>query len=121
MATLYPVKTNAGLHVLPTADASHFTDLMSADYGDGQLYIEFFSDAAGTIPATPTGGTIAVAGTPTGVVYLAAGNVATITASAVTAIGTYEPPRFVGCVIKGRITFASITGAAYARASFWRS
>ena len=120
MANLYPVKTVGGLRVLPTADAVHFTDTMSADYQEAQVYFEFFSDAAGAVPATPTGGTIVVAGTPTGNVYLSAGNTAIVTASDVTAIGLYEPPKFVGCVIKGRIQFIGITGAPYARATFWR-
>lgn len=121
MAAIFPVKTLDGGVILPTADATLYTDIMSADYSIGLVYIEFFSDAAASIPATPTTGTVSVFGSPSGNVWLtpAAGGV--VQASTVSAPkGTYTPPYFSGGFVRGRIEMANITGASYAKISFWR-
>lgn len=119
----YPVLNGTGGEVLPIADATLYTASMyKPDQSNStQFYIEFFSDADGLIPVTPTAGTIAVAGSPLGNNYSPAGNVATITASQCsTPDSTYTPPLFVGRIVKGRISFSGITGALTARAAFWR-
>lgn len=121
MANLYPVKNQAGGYVLPTANGQHITGLMSADYSIGQFYIEFFSDADGLNQVTPSGGLITVEGSPMGNVYLLAGNTSSILAENVAPSGGYEPPRFSGCMIRGRVSFSGIAGAPFARATFWRT
>jgi hypothetical protein len=121
MAMLHKFMTSAGSEVLPTNGGPYYTEDMSADWMRGQIYIEFFSDAAGTVPAIPTAGEVVASGTPMGNVYMAPGNVGSVQASNVGGDPMYEPPEFLGCVIRGRLTFSGITGAPYARAVFWRS
>lgn len=111
--------------VIPVSGATFFTPEVSPleanSYSHWQFYIEFFSDAAGTIPATPSAGTIDVAATPLGNNYLTASNVQTIQATACgTPTSTYTPPAAEGALRRGRITFTGVTGAAYCRATFWR-
>ena len=121
MANIIPFKVGSN-EVLPTANATHYSDLMSADYVTGHVYAEFFSDAAGTIRATPTAGTVTVKGTPTARgSYMAAGNVSHINASQAGVSPTYEPPVFSGCMVKSSVTFDGITGADYARITIWRA
>lgn len=122
MNQLYPVLNVSGGEVLPTANGSFTTAPMASNPAQNcQVYAEFFSDAAGTIPVTPTAGTVSVYGSPMGNNYLAPSNAATITAAnAATPTSTYTPPAFVGRMVMGKITFAGVTGAAYARVTFWR-
>lgn len=117
----YPVKTGAGSEILPTADATLFTDDIQAGLANNwQAYVEFFSDAQGTTPATPSGGTVTITARPMSVNYLAAPNSAVINASAcATPVSSYTPPLFTGRVSKGRVVFVGITGAAFARVTFW--
>ena len=121
MAMLHKFMTSIGSEVLPTAGGPYFTEEMSADWTRGQVYIEFYSDAAGTVPVTPTGGEVYAYGTPLGTVYMKAGNVNGIQAANAGTEPMYEPPMFEGCVIKGKLEFSGVTGAPYARAIFWRS
>lgn len=118
MAQLYPVKQNDAF-VISTASGTYYTDSMSADWSDCQVFVEFFSDAAGDVPATATAGTITVEASPMGGIYIAAGTGTPISATAVSA-GTYTPARFIGPAVRGRVTLAGITGAAYAKITFWR-
>lgn len=121
MAMPYKFMTAGGSEVLPTNAGPYYTDEMSADWPTGQVYVEFYSDAAGTVPVTPTAGEVFAAGTPLGHVYMSAGNVGSILAINAGTEPMYEPTTFEGCVIKGRLTFSGITGAPYARAVFWRA
>lgn len=121
MAMRYSFKTADGSEVLPTSGVPCFTDEMSSGYATGQVYIEFYSDAAGTVPVTPTGGEVYAYGTPLGTVYMRSGNVNGIQAANAGTEPMYEPPMFEGCVIRGKLEFSGVTGAAYARAIFWRS
>lgn len=113
--------TAGGAEVLPVAGGPYYTDEMSADWTRGAVYVEFFSDAAGTIPATPTAGDVIAEATPMGNVYMASGNVSKILAINAGTQPMYEPPSFDGCAIKGRLTLSGIAGAATCRATFWRS
>lgn len=117
----FPVLSGAS-EVLPTADAILMTGDMSASQAQNcHVYMEFFSDAAGTIPVTPTAGTIAAQGSPMGSNWLAPSSGSSINATDVaTPLSAYSPPVFTGRMTKGRVTFAGITGAAFARITFWR-
>lgn len=117
----YKFMTAGESEVLPVSGGPYYTDEMSADYGYGAVYVEFFSDAAGTIPATPTAGDVIAEASPMGNLFMASGNVSKILAVNAGSSPMYEPPTFDGCAIKGRLTFSGITGAATCRAIFWRS
>lgn len=117
MAMIYPAKSGASV-ILPTGAGPYYTELMSGDHALLQVNVEFFSDAAGTTPVTPTAGTVAIAGSPMGNNYLALG---TITATqAITPDSTYTSITATGPCVMGRVTFTGITGAAYAKINFWR-
>ena len=113
--------THNGSEVLPTANATHYSAQMSADYSAGHVYVEFFSDAAGTVRVTPTAGIAVVEGSPFGNAYMRAGNVTHINANDAGTAPDYEPPVFEGCMTMCRVTFAGVTGAAYARVTVWRA
>ena len=117
----FPVKTGAGSEVLPTADATFYTDDIQGGLANTwQAYVEFFSDAEGTAPVTPSGGTVVVQARPMGNNWLAASNSPAVNATACgTPVSAYTPPQFTGRVSKGRVTFSSIAGAAYCRVTFW--
>lgn len=119
---LFPVLNGSGGEVLPTANGTFYTASVSTNTSPNcQVYIEFFSDASGLTPVTPTGGTVTLAASPMGNNYLPASNGAVVQAIAVsTPDSTYTPPVFNGRIAFGKATFAGITGAAYARVTFWR-
>lgn len=121
MAMPYKFMTAGEYEVLPVNAGPYFTEEMSADYGYGAVYVEFFSDAAGTVPATPTAGDVIAEASPMGNLFMASGNVSKILAVNAGTAPMYEPPTFYGCAIKGKLTFSGITGAATCRAIFWRS
>lgn len=114
---IYPAKSGASV-ILPTNAGPFFTDQMSGDHALLACYVEFFSDAAGTIPVTPTAGTVTISGSPMGNNYLTLGTI-TATAAATTE-STYTPVLYNGLVQIGRVVFAGVTGAAYAKVTFWR-
>jgi hypothetical protein len=115
----YPVLTPIFGEVLPTANGSFTTTMMSPNNG-AQVYAEFFSDSAGTKPATPTAGTLTVQASPMGNNWLAPGNAGVVSATTCgTTDSTYTPPLFQGHVSRGRVTFAGVTGAPFARVVFW--
>lgn len=116
MAMLYPAKSGSEI-VVSTADGVHYTDEMSGNEALLAAYVEFYSDAEGTIPVTPTAGTVTISGSPLGNNYLDFGVIQATQAG--TPNSTYEPVLFYGMVIRGRIKFAGITGAAYARVVYW--
>lgn len=119
MAQRYDVLASAGA-VLPTTNGVYYTAEMSAEYAFCNVYVEFFSDADGTVPATATAGTITVYGSPMGNTYLLPSNITVINATEVSA-GTYTPASMDGCMVRGKVVLAGITGAAYCRIIFWRS
>ena len=121
MAMPYKFMTADESEVLPVNGGPYYTDEMSADYGYGAVYVEFFSDAAGTVPATPTAGDVIAEASPMGNLFMASGNVSKILAVNAGSPPMYEPPVFEGCAIKGRLTFSGVTGALTCRAIFWRS
>lgn len=117
MANLFSAKSGTSF-VVPTT-GTHLTDLMSGDYGLCRVYVEFYSNAAGTTPATPTAGTVTLEVSPVGNVWLPLDN-ATPLPAAMVAAGTYDAPTHHGMATRGRVTFTGIVGAAYARVIFWR-
>ena len=121
MAMPHKFMTAGGLEVLPVSGGPYFTEEMSADWTRGTVYIEFFSDADGLVPASPTAGDVVAEGTPMGKLFMASGNVPKILAVNVGTSPLYEPPVFDGCVIQGRLTLNGVTGASTCRAIFWRS
>ena len=121
MAMPHKFMTATGDEVLPVNGGPYFTEEMSADWTRGAVYVEFFSDAAGTIPATPTAGDVIAEASPMGTLYMPSGNVSKILANNVGNPPMYEPPTFDGCVIRGRLTLTGITGASTCRSTFWRS
>lgn len=120
MPQINNVLSNSKSTILPTTDGTLLTGDVPGDYAQFQIYIEFFSDAAATVPVTPTAGTATFAGAPNSSHWLAANN-PTITATTVIANGlaTYTPPTITGMVTKARVTFAGITGAPYAKVTLW--
>lgn len=118
MANLYNAK-NGTSFVLSTANGSFTTDEMSADYDLCRVYVEFYSNAAGTVAATPTAGTVSLEVSPLGGVYVPMDN-ATPMPAAMVAAGGYDAPSHHGMARRGRVTFDGIVGAAYARVVFWR-
>ena len=118
----WPVFAPGGGEVLPVTDGVYYTgsNMGGSLADDCQVYVEFFTDAAGTVLASPSAGTVSAQGTPMGEVWLAPSSGATINAADVKAVGTYTPPVFTGRMRQGRVTFAGITGAVTARITFWR-
>ena len=121
MAMPHKFMTATGDEVLPVNGGPYFTEEMSADWTRGAVYVEFFSDAAGLVPVSPTAGDVIAEASPMGNLFMASGNVSKILAVNAGSPPMYEPPTFDGCAIKGRLTFSGITGAATCRAIFWRS
>ena len=106
--------------VVPTANGTYYTEEIPSNFAQFQCYLTFFSDAAGTLPVTPTAGTATFAGTPEGITYLAATNpVVNCNTVIANGLSTYTPPTITGRVKKGRVIFAGVAGAAYARITFW--
>ena len=118
----WPVLAPNGSEVLPVADGVYYTKAgMGASTADNcQVYVEFFTDAAGTVLANPSAGTVTPSGTPMGDVWLAPSSGATINAADVDLLGTYTPSVFLGRMERGRVQFAGITNALTARVTFWR-
>ena len=117
----WPVLTPAGSEVLPVANATLYTGDMSASTSARcQVYVEFFSDAAATIPVTATAGLMSAEVTPMGAAWMASSNHNVINVADVGTAATYEPPYFEGRAKQGRITLSGITGALTARITFWR-
>lgn len=117
MAMLYPVKSGSS-PVLSTSGGPYLTEPMSGDHALLAVYIEFYSDAAGIVPVTPTAGTVTISGRPMENNYIDLG---TITAAqAITPTSTYAPVLYNGLITMGRVTFTGVTGAAYARVTYWR-
>lgn len=117
----WPVLTPAGSEVLPVASATLYTGDMSASSAYRcQVYVEFFSDADGLAPVTPTAGLMSAEVSPMGAGWMASSNHNVINAADAGAAATYEPPYFEGRTKQGRITLSGITGALTARITFWR-
>ena len=118
----WPVLAPGGGEVLSVTDGVYYTaSNMGGSQADScQVYVEFFTDAAGTVLASPSAGTIKPEGSPMGQAWLAPSSGATINATDVKAVGTYTPPVFAGRMQQGRVTLAGITGAVTARITFWR-
>lgn len=116
------VRTDSSSEVISTANAVHTVDLPTHN-DDGAvtyMYVELYSDVAGTTPVAATAGTIEVKGSPLGNVFLAPPANGTLQATNINS-GDYTPPAFFGLIAKARVTFAGITGAPYARVAFGRS
>lgn len=118
----WPVLSPSGSEVLQVTDGLYYTAAgMGASQNDNcHVYVEFFTDAEGTVLASPTAGTVSAQGSPMGGVWLASSTGQTINASDVKLIGNYTPFVFTGRMERGRIGFDSIAGAITARVTFWR-
>lgn len=125
MTKRYNVKTSAGSSILPVTNGEYFTDMMSPSLSDGEVYLEFFNSStdAGNLTnaVTPTAGTITVAASPIGNVFIRDAQEETIQASSVSVPDAdYTPPIISGTAVMGKITFTGITGATHARVIFAR-
>ncbi len=110
-----------GTTILPISDTSFFTPELTTGATDAEVYFEFFSDAAGTTPVTPTAGTITVSGSPLGNNYLAASSNNVIQATQVEAgDSSYTPPVLDGLTVRARIVLDGITGATYMKAVLFK-
>lgn len=117
----YAFKTSTGSEVIPVSNGSYFTDLLSRGLDQAEFYIEFYSDASGLTAATPTAGTITVAGSPLGNNYLSDQANLTVQASACgTPNSTYTPPVLDGLSRRGRMILTGITGATHCRAILFK-
>jgi len=119
MVQIFPVNAVGGADIFPTTAGTYLTDDMPGNFDECTVYFEFFSDAAGTIPAVATAGTLSAKISPMGNTYLDPSNGATINAADVSS-GAYTPAILDGLGIKGKVTTAGITGAAYCKAIFVR-
>jgi hypothetical protein len=118
----WPVLAPDGSEVLPITDGIYYTaaNMGSSSADNCHVYVEFFTDAAGTVLANPSAGTVSAQGSPMGEVWLASSTGQTINAADVKLIGSYTPFVFTGRMQQGRIGFSGITGALTARVTFWR-
>jgi len=120
MRITYDVLNNAGSSVIAVSDNTFYTGEVRGDHDKFQVFLEFFVDAACTVPVTPTAGTVTVAGSPMGNSYLAATNPVIAANTVITAgLSTYTAPYIGGKMKKGRATLAGITGAGYVKIQFW--
>jgi hypothetical protein len=116
----FPILTGTS-EVIPVTGVFYTADMSNSQNNSGQIYLEFFSDAAGTIPVTPTAGTINFLGSPLGNNYLSMSAGSTVNATTVsTTNSTYTPPTFYGRCVRISATLSGITGASYARIVVWR-
>ena len=71
----WPVLAPGGGEVLPVTDGIYYTKTgVGASTADNcQVYIELFTDAAGTVLASPSAGTIKPEGSPMGQAWRARG------------------------------------------------
>ena len=118
----WPVLSPGGGEVLPVTDGVYYTKTgMGASTADNcQVYVELFYDAAGTLLASPTAGTIRPEGSPMGQAWLAPSSGEVINAADVKSFSTYTPSVFFGRMEQGRVKLAGVTGAVTARITFWR-
>lgn len=118
----WPVLAPNGSEVLPVTDGIYYTteNMGNSSADNCQVYVEFFTDAEGTVLANPSAGTVNASGSPMGEAWLAPSSGATINAADVKLSATYIPPVFTGRMQRGRIQFDGITGAVTARVTFWR-
>lgn len=118
----WPVLAPDGSEVLPVADGIYYTaaNMGGSSADNCQVYVEFFTDSAGTVLASPSAGTVTASGTPMGEAWLAPSSGATINAADVKLSATYTPPVFTGRMQRGRVGFSGIAGALTARVTFWR-
>lgn len=118
---IYSVLYN-GNPIIPVTNGTYQTaDQSTSDANNCAVYIEFYSDAAGLVPVTPTAGTIGISASPLGNDFLAPASNASINASACAfPTSTYTPPLIPGRIVKGQVVLAGITGANYAQIIFWR-
>jgi len=120
MAQTYDFKNAQNGSVIPVADGDFFTELMRQDHVIGHFYVEFFSDAAGNVPVSPTAGTLKVNCSPMGRNYIANGEVTINAIDCGSPNSNYDPIVFEGEAVKARVTLSGIAGAAYMRAHMWR-
>ena len=122
MSQIYNVKAADGSDDLPVSNGVLYTSEMLnvTDFGTGVFVVAFY-DADG-VPVTTTAGTIVPEASPIeGQWHTPSSGDATIQASSVIAGSSlYSLPVFTGPVVQGRLTFAGIVGASFARAYFWR-
>jgi hypothetical protein len=122
---LIPVKNATGGEVLPVTDGFYQTPPLSGYGPVCRCYVEFYSDANGTIPVKPGAGTVTPSVKATPNVWLPFATNPTIDASKVDpspATATYGAPETrTGCAFAFRVKFESIAGAVSARAWFTKS
>lgn len=117
----WPVLTGTS-EVIPATGTFYTADMSTSQNNYGQIYIEFFSDAAGLVPATPTAGTLTFSGTPLGNNYLSLSTGSTINAvDCATPSSAYTPPTFNGRCAKIKAVLSGVAGASYCRIIVWRA
>ena len=83
---------------------------MPLGYEKAYFSCKFFSDAAFTIPATPSAGTVTLTGSPDGVNFITVDDGGVITAATATTVSLATA---IGPMIKAKATLSGVTGAAY--------
>jgi hypothetical protein len=95
------------------------TDYMPREFERAYFQVSFFTDADLTNPATPTGGTVTVQGSMDD--QLVWRSISDSPYNAADAYLETRPiPAASGPMVKARVSFASVTGAAYAKAAVVR-
>jgi hypothetical protein len=120
MATRKAFLGASGERIIAVADGDYFTDNMSLDWSKAeQSSIQFFSDAEGLNQVTPTGGTVKVTGSPDEVTYFTLNN--GDFGATDSYLETRVRPNGANAMVKAKLTLSGVTGAAYFKASMWRS
>jgi hypothetical protein len=101
-----------GTTLIPIADAEHFTNDISLDYGSGACFLQFI-DADGLTVVSPSGGTIEFQSASIGEQYQPSAD-GVINAVDVTITDSpYTPTRFQLPVLKSKMILTGITGATF--------
>lgn len=122
MSKFIDFRDNADKTVIPVANGTFYADAESLDgnYNYAQVYFEFYSDANGETPVTPTAGTLTVAGSPLGNNFIRnSGSVVINASDCQTPDSSYTPPELFGAITAAKVVVNGVTGAAYFRAKLW--
>lgn len=110
------IRDGSGNTVIPITNGEFFSEQLSVGLDRTDVYVSFYSDAAGTTPVAISAGAIAVSGEYDDGFFLTAGQNQSIDASTITTEAAYTPPVLDGCVQRVRLTLSGFTEANYMRA-----